>query len=308
MRAVIQGMVRAGHPPFNTLSPEQARRAYQLGAQVLEEDMPASVNTRDAHISSRDQVPLPVRLYWTGQAPDAQTPRATVLYLHGGGFTIGGIATHDVLCGRLAANTGAMVVSLEYRLAPEHRYPTAVHDCWDSLHWLATQGQNWGVDAQQLAVAGDSAGGTLASVMALMARDAQLPLRAQCLIYPGTCAHQDTPSHARYAQGPVLTEPLVSWFFNQYIDGEQRTDWQFAPLLASEHAGLAPAIVVLAECDPLVDEGIAYADQLRLAGVEVELELYRGVAHEFIKMGRILPEAGRAHQAIADFLKQQLSL
>ncbi|WP_240754536.1 alpha/beta hydrolase [Lampropedia aestuarii] len=308
MRAVINGMQRAGHPPFNTLSPAQARQAYQLGAQVLEEDMPQSISTRDAQIQSRDAGALPVRLYWSGAQPSADSPRATVLYLHGGGFTIGGIDTHDVLCGRIAANTGAMVVSLQYRLAPEYRFPTAVHDCWDSLHWLATQGLQWGVDASLLAVAGDSAGGTLAAVIALMARDADLPLRAQCLIYPGTCAHQDTPSHGRYAQGPVLTAPLITWFFGQYIDDADREDWHFAPLLAPELGGVAPAVLILAECDPLVDEGIAYADQLRMAGVEVDIEIYRGVAHEFIKMGRVLPEAARAHQAIAAFLKQQLRL
>lgn len=308
MRAVINGMQRAGHRPMNEQSPAQARLGYQLGAQVLEEDMPKSVRTRDAFIQARDGAQLPVRLYWTGEAPNAKALRATVVYIHGGGFTIGGIDTHDVLCGRLAANTGAMVLSVDYRLAPEYRFPTAVHDCWDSLHWAATQGAQWGIDAQQLAVAGDSAGGTLAAVMALMARDAELPLRAQCLIYPGTCADQDTPSHALYAKGPVLTEPLISWFFEQYIDRSERQDWHFAPLLAPDLDGLAPTIMVLAECDPLVDEGIAYADQLRMAGVEVDIEIFRGVAHEFIKMGRVLPEAAQAHTAIAAFLQQKLGL
>lgn len=308
MRAVITGMQRAGHQPMHALTPEQARQAYQLGAQVLEENMPKSVRSRDAHIEVRDGAQLAVRIYWSGDAPSASATRAAVLYIHGGGFTIGGIETHDVLCGRMAANTGALVVSVQYRLAPEHRFPVAVHDCWDSLLWLANQGHAWGIDAGQLAVAGDSAGGTLAAVMALMARDAGLELRAQCLIYPGTCAHQDTESHERYAQGPVLSEPLISWFFQQYIDASDREDWRFAPMLAPELEGVAPALVVLAECDPLVDEGIAYADQLRMAGVAVELEVYRGMAHEFIKMGRVLPEAKQAHEAIAQFLRQQLSV
>ncbi|THU04166.1 alpha/beta hydrolase [Lampropedia puyangensis] len=306
MRAIINGMQRAGHAPFHTLTPQQARLGYQLGAQVLEVDMPANVAHREDVITARDGAFLPMRLYWTGNQPDEVQQRPTLLYLHGGGFTIGGIGTHDVLCGRMAANTGAMVVSLDYRLAPEYRFPTAVHDSWDALLWLANQGVGWGVDRSRLAVAGDSAGGTLAAVVALMARDAGLHLRAQCLIYPGTCAHQDTPSHARFARGPVLTEPLITWFFAQYIDRKDREDWRFAPLLAPTLEGAAPALLVLAECDPLVDEGVAYADRLRMERVPVALELYRGVAHEFLKMGRALPEAAQAHQAIADFLKAQL--
>ena len=151
---------------------------------------------------------------------------------------------------------------------------------------------------------GDSAGGTLAAVAAIHARDAGLPLALQLLITPGTTAHQDTPSHTLFANGFLLDTANVSWFFDHYIDHHHRRDWRFAPLLADDLDGVAPACMVLAECDPLVDEGIAYADRLRMAGVPVALELYRGLTHDFIKMGRALQEAGQAQQAAADALRE----
>jgi acetyl esterase len=153
-------------------------------------------------------------------------------------------------------------------------------------------------------VGGDSAGGTLAAVAALHARDIGLPLALQLLITPGTSAHQDAPSHEQFASGYLLEAEGMAWFFDHYIDRHQRTDWRFAPLNADDAEGVAPACVILAECDPLVDEGVAYADKLRAAGVAVELELYRGVTHDFIKMGRSLPEAGAAMDAAAAALKK----
>lgn len=314
MRGVVLGMARAALPPMHTQTPQQARQSYSQAAQVLEENMPPGVHWRDGCLPARDGHPLPYRLYLPSPPAAARPPAASplpatlpgVLYLHGGGFTIGGIGTHDVLCARMAAGAQVAVLSLEYRLAPEYRFPTAVEDSWDALQWLARHGRDWGLNPARLAVAGDSAGGTLAAVLALMARDAGLALQAQCLIYPGASAHQDTASHQRFATGPVLTETLLTWFFQHYIDRAQREDWRFAPLLAPELEGAAPALLVLAECDALVDEGIAYADRLRMEGVPVQLELYRGVTHEFIKMGRALPEAAQAHAAIAAFLRERL--
>jgi acetyl esterase len=147
-------------------------------------------------------------------------------------------------------------------------------------------------------VAGDSAGGTLAAVAAIHARDIGLPLRLQVLITPGAAAYADTPSHALFANGFLLEAEGIAWFFDQYIDPAQRGDWRFAPLHAEDVDGVAPACVVLAECDPLVDEGLAYADRLRAAHVPVELELYRGVTHDFIKLGRALPQAPAAQAVI----------
>ena len=304
MRSVLLGMARAGHAPLHTRSPQDARIAYQAGADVLEVPKATLPRVEDFHIPARDGAALPARLY----APTARNPTAPLpllLYLHGGGFTIGSIATHDILCRELARLAGCMVVSLDYRLAPEHRFPTASNDAWDALLWLSANAATLGADATRLAVGGDSAGGTLAAVNAIMARDRGLPLALQLLFYPGCAAHQDTPSHTTFARGLVLEEPAISWFFGNYVTTRaEREDWRFAPLCAPDVDGVAPAWVGLAECDPLVDEGVDYADKLRLAGVPVDLEIYRGVTHEFIKMGRAIPEARQAHADAAQALRQ----
>ena len=305
MRSVLERMARAGHPPLHTRSPEDARRAYQAGADVLEVPKAALARVDDLHIPARDGHALPARLY----APRTDVGLPVLMYLHGGGFTIGNLATHDILCRELARLAGCMVVSLDYRLAPEHRFPTAHNDAWDALQWLARQGQTLGADPARLAVGGDSAGGTLAAASAILARDAGLPLALQLLIYPGCAPHQDTPSHATFARGLVLEEPAISWFFGNYVQSRaEREDWRFAPLLAPDVEGVAPAWVGLAECDPLVDEGIEYADKLRLAGVPVDLDIYRGVTHEFIKMGRAIPEARKAHADAARALRRAFEL
>lgn len=306
MYSVLERMHRAGGPPLHTLTPDQARAAYEVGAGVLEVPKAPLARVEDFSIPARDGYALPARLY----APDTTGPApGLLLYLHGGGFTIGSMATHDTLCRELARLAACMVVSLEYRLAPEHRFPTASNDAWDALQWLALHAGSLGADANRLAVGGDSAGGTLAAVNAILARDANLPLALQLLFYPGCAAHQDTPSHATYARGLVLEQPAISWFFAHYVQTRQeREDWRFAPLLTPDVEGVAPAWIGLAECDPLVDEGIDYADKLRLAGVPVALEIYRGVTHEFIKMGRAIPEARTAHADAARALRQAFSL
>ena len=307
MRGVLQGMARAGHPPLHTRTPEEARKAYEAGAGVLEVPKAALPRVEDFHIPARDGYRMPARLYAPVEAGGAALP--LLLYLHGGGFTIGSIATHDVLCRELARLSGAMVVSLEYRLAPEHRFPTASNDAWDALAWLAQHAATLGSDPARLAVGGDSAGGTLAAVNAILARDVGLPLALQLLFYPGCAAHQDTPSHATYSRGLVLEEPAISWFFGHYVQSRaEREDWRFAPLHAPDVEGVAPAWIGLAECDPLVDEGVDYADKLRASGVQVDLEIYRGVTHEFIKMGRAVPEALKAHADAARALRQAFGM
>lgn len=304
MRSVLAGMARAGHAPLHTRSPQDARIAYQAGADVLEVPKATLARVEDFEIPARDGYALPARLY-ASTVRGAGAPLPLLLYTHGGGFTIGSIATHDILCRELARLAGCMVVSLDYRLAPEHRFPTASNDAWDALEWLAANAGTLGADPQRLAVGGDSAGGTLAAVSAIMARDAGIPLALQLLFYPGCAAHQDTPSHTTFARGLVLEEPAISWFFGNYVSTrEEREDWRFAPLCAPDVDGVAPAWVGLAECDPLVDEGVDYADKLRLAGVQVDLEIYRGVTHEFIKMGRAIPEARQAHADAARALRQ----
>ena len=305
MRDVLDRMARAGRPPLHTLGPVRARAAYEAGAGVLEVPKATLVRVEELGIPTRDGAVLPARLYADQPAGEAGGPGLPLLlYLHGGGFTVGSVQTHDVLCRELARLAGCIVVSLDYRLAPEHRFPTASNDAWDALAWLAAHAGELGADAARLAVGGDSAGGTLAAVNAILARDAGLPLALQLLIYPGTTAHQDTASHQRFARGLVLDAEAIDWFFGNYVSSPQeREDWRFAPLLAPDVDGVAPAWVGLAECDPLVDEGVAYADKLCAAGVAVDLEIYRGVTHEFIKMGRAIPEARQAHADAARALR-----
>ena len=301
MAALLERIARANRPGFETMTPAAARVAYTAAAEVLEPPRVPLARVEDIALPGAGGVALTARLY----APSTQV-LPVLLYLHGGGFTIGNLETHDSLCRQLALHSGAAVVALDYRLAPEHRFPTAVDDCWAALQALARPdtGARLGLDDTRLAVGGDSAGGTLAAVCALMARDAGLPLALQVLITPGTIAHADTPSHARFAHGFLLERAQVEWFFDQYIAQADRTDWRFAPALAADHEGVAPACLVIAECDALVDEAVAYGDLLRAAGVAVDLEIWRGVTHDFIKMGRMLPEAAQARQFIAHALRK----
>ena len=303
MSDLLTNIRRANRPPFHTLSPVAARAAYEAAADILELPRAALARVEDVRIPSGDGDELPARLY----APSREV-LPVLLYLHGGGFTIGSPNTHDSLCRQLASRSGAAVISLDYRLAPEHRFPTAVNDAWAAMHWLASHATTLGLDGSRLAVGGDSAGGTLAAACAIHARDTGLTLRQQVLITPGTTAHADTPSHREFAHGYLLDAESIAWFFDQYIDHADRADWRFAPLNADDLDGVAPACVVLAECDPLVDEGVAYADRLRAAGVPVSFELYRGVTHDFIKMGRVLPEAAQAQAMIADALRHAFDI
>lgn len=305
MRLLVERMAQAPYPPMHTLSAAEAKRAYAASIGVLDVPRPELARVHDIIIPARDGHPLPARLY--ASTHDAGLP--VLLYLHGGGFTIGSIESHDTLCRTLAQLSAAAVLSLDYRLAPEWRFPTAVHDAWDALHWLAGEGgAALGIDAGRIAVGGDSAGGTLAAVGAVHARDAGIALALQLLIYPGTTDRQDTDSHAEFAQGPVLDKVLIDWFFQHYIDSVDRSDWRFAPLKGAEVDGVAPAWIGLAECDPLVDEGVLYGDKLRAAGVPVELEIYRGVVHGFITMGRAIPEARQLHRDAAAALRRAFQL
>jgi acetyl esterase len=302
MAGVIERMARAHQAPYYTLTPAQAKAAYEKGAGVLEVPKPQLARVEDFAVPARDGHALPARLYAPSQA---RLP--VLLFFHGGGFTVGSIATHDTLCRVLSEKSGCAVVSVDYRLAPEHKFPTASNDAWDACLFVAKSAAELGLDGSRLALGGDSAGGTLAAVCAILARDAGLPVGLQMLFYPGTTAHQDTASHQRFAEGPLLGEPLITWFFAQYLNGPaERDDWRFAPLNAEDVEGVAPAWIGLAECDPVIDEGIAYADKLRAAGVPVDLEIYRGVIHEFVKMGRAIPEALQAQADAARALKEAL--
>jgi acetyl esterase len=298
MAGLLQRIQRAQRRPFHAMSPAEARAAYEAAAEILDLPRVPLQRVHDFSLPARDGTALRARLY-----AESHEVLPVLLYLHGGGFVIGSLETHDSLCRQLARRSGAAVVALDYRLAPEHRFPTAVEDAWSALSWLRERGASIGVDGTRLAIGGDSAGGTLAAVGAILARDRQLPLALQLLITPGTTAYADTASHRLFANGFMLDAATIAWFFDHTIDHSHRRDWRFAPLCHDDLHGVAPACVILAECDPLVDEGIAYADRLRLAGVSVELELYRGLTHDFIKMGRVLSEAAEAQQVAAQAVR-----
>ncbi|MEJ6023242.1 alpha/beta hydrolase [Ramlibacter sp. PS4R-6] len=297
MRSVLERMHRAPYPPVYELPARQAKASYELGAGVLEVPKAELARVEDFTIPARDGFAIPARLY----AP-AQGKMPLLVYFHGGGFTIGSVASHDILCRELARLAPCAVISVGYRLAPEHKFPTAFDDAWDALRWIAKGSASHGGVPSRLAVGGDSAGGTLAAYCAIEARDTGLPLALQLLFYPGTAPDTSAPSHRRFARGLVLEQKHIDWFFDQFIPRELRGDWRFAPLNADDVEGVAPAWFGLAECDPLVDDGIAYADKLRLAGVPVDIEIYRGVTHEFIKMGRAIREARQAHADAAKAL------
>lgn len=299
MQKVLERMSRVKRAPMYTMSVEAARHFYEMSAEVLDLPRVPLYRVESFEIPVAPNVFCKARLYAAGYQ---RLP--ILLFLHGGGFTVGNLETHDSLCRQLALQSGGAVMALDYRLAPEFPFPTAQNDAFAALKWLKENADHLGLDGRRLAVGGDSAGATLATVCAVMARDAGVHLDLQLLITPGTSAYQDTPSHQAFAHGYLLDRELLQWFFGHYVQPDQRTDWRFSPVNTTDLEGVAPAWFGLAECDPLVDEGIAYADQLRSSRVPVQLEIWRGVTHEFIKMGRALPEAIQAQDSAAQALKQ----
>jgi len=311
MRGVLDRMARAGHAPMHALSAAQAKAFYEVGAGMLDIAPQALPRVEDHVITARDGHAVPVRLF-APRALDTTQPLPVLLYFHGGGFTVGSIATHEPLCRHLSHLAHCAVVSVDYRLAPDWKFPTAVFDAWDSLAGLREHAEAWGLDPQRIAVGGDSAGGTLAAVTAIAARDAGWPMLLQLLFYPGCAGHGDTDSHRRFGKGFLLEDAHIDYFFGHYLRGaDDRNDWRFAPLDGVDETGavrdldgVAPAWVGLAECDPLTDEGMLYADRLRMVGVPVDLEVYPGVVHGFIQFGRAIPLALTAHQDAARALRQ----
>jgi acetyl esterase len=312
MRGVLDRIARAGHLPIHALSPAQAKLAYEAGAGVLDIPPHKLVRVENLRMPTRDGVELSAQLF----APASDAPLPVLLYFHGGGFTVGSAATHEPLCRHLAHLAHCAVVSLDYRLAPDAKFPTAVEDAWDSLTWLRKNASNLRLDPNRIALGGDSAGGTLATVTAIAARDAGWPLALQLLFYPGTAGHQNSASHKTFARGFLLEAPHIDYFFGHYLkSAADRDDWRFAPLDGVDEQGeirdldgVASAWIGLAECDPLTDEGVMYADRLRMAGVPVDLDIYRGVVHGFIQFGRAVPEALTAHIDAARALRQAFAV
>jgi acetyl esterase len=305
---VLDMIARAESPPYHTLTPQEARASYEKSASVLEIAAAPMHSVEDLAVSVRDGSTVRARLYCPTE-PGWAEPLPALVYCHGGGFTVGSVETHDALCRLFARDARCAVLSVDYRLAPEHRFPVAVHDVFDAYAWLHAHAAEYAIDPARLAVGGDSAGGTLAAVCAVLARDAGIAPVQQLLIYPATCGYQDTSSHMRLAEGHLLTGRTIQWFFNLYLrDAGDRDDWRFAPLDggrdAPDFAGLPPAWIAVAEYDPLSDEGEAYARKLREAGNAVTLVRYPGMIHEFFKMGGFVEDARRAQGEAAQALRE----
>ncbi|MCO2096644.1 alpha/beta hydrolase [Pseudomonas aeruginosa] len=296
--------------PMHQLTVQQAREQFDQSSALmdpgLDEPLP---RVETLFVPARDGTPLPARLY-SPQGLSASPPLPGVLYLHGGGYVVGSLDSHDALCASLAERAGCVVLSLAYRLAPEWRFPTAAEDVEDAWCWLAAEAARLGIDPQRLAVAGDSVGGSLCAVLShrlALRGDASQP-RLQVLIYPVTDASRTRQSIERYAVGHLLEKDSLEWFYQHYQRSpEDRQDPRFSPLLGVVPADLAPTLLLVAECDPLHDEGIAYAEHLRQGGARVELCVYPGMTHDFLRMGAIVDEADEAKDMIADALVAALA-
>ena len=297
IQQVIDALAASDFGPVHAQSPAEARAQYvrMVEARGI---APAPVGAVEDRSISGPGGDLPIRIY--RPSLDAPTLPALV-YFHGGGHVIGNLDTHDAVARNLCNGAGCIVVSVDYRLAPEHKFPAAAEDAFAALGWCAAHGAEIGIDPRRLAVGGDSAGGNLAAVAALMARDAGGPaIRLQVLVYPVTDYACDTVSYRTYSDGYGMLEARsMRWFRDHYLRGEaDRLDWRAAPLRAGDLGGVAPALVLTAQCDVLHDEGEAYARRLRSAGVEVDHRDIPGMIHGFFAMAPAVDGAVRA-QALA---------
>lgn len=262
----------------------------------------------DRAIPGRDHQ-IPIRVYLP--LGEADGPRPGIVYYHGGGWTICGLDTHDNGCRRLANETEAVVVSVDYRLAPEHKHPAAADDAYAALRWVLEHAEDLGIDPTRIGVAGDSAGGNLAAVVTLRARDARLPVAAQLLVYPvidSSSTRNDYPSKTDNATGYFLTTTQMEWYRQQYLpDDAAGEDPDVSPNLAPSLTGLPPACIVTAEMDPLRDEAEHYASELEAAGVPVTLHRAPGMFHGFFNMDAVLQGAKVAQAVAFDAMREHLS-
>jgi acetyl esterase len=305
-KAVIEAAIKSGRPAYHQLSPKDARQLF-LETRPLSTPTPPEIGAVKNLTADGPHGPIPLRVYRPAGVSDS-TRLPAYVYFHGGGWVIGDLETHDVLCRQLTGASGVSVISVDYRLAPEHKFPAAADDAWAATRWIVAHAAPLGVDGPRLAVGGDSAGGNLAAVVALMARDAGGPTIAlQVLLYPVTDLGAESKSYADFAEGYMLTRESMRWFRAHYLAGAgDATDWRVSPLRASSLAGLPPALVITAGFDPLRDEGDAYAARLRDAGVTVDSVCFGGMIHGFAGMGKVLGSAHRAVTLIGDALRQAL--
>lgn len=293
----IEAMDRAGMKPIESLTPEAARRQMEETAKSRKAESLPVARVEDRTMPG-PAGPIGLRLYW----PEKSGLLPAIAYYHGGGHVIGSLDTHDLIARNLCHNAEALVISVDYRMGPEHRFPAAVEDSFAALEWLHKNAAGLGADPNRLGVHGDSAGANLAAVVALMARDKGGPaLRLQSLVYPVADYSLSAPSYEKFAEGfGLLTRAAMQWFQRHYLrTPADAADWRASPIKAPSHKGVAPAIVVVAECDVLHDDGARYAEALRRAGVPVEYKEYPGMIHAFFGMVPAVEDAMNAQKAVA---------
>ena len=297
-QAFLDQVKAMGLPPFEEMTVEQAREAI-LGMRELA-GPPEAIDTEDRTVPSPDG-DIPARIY----IPAGDGPFPVLVYFHGGGWVIGSLETIDAPLRALANRAGCVVVSIDYRLAPDHKFPCAPEDSYAATRWVAEHAASFKGDPAHLAVGGDSAGGNLAAVVALMARDrGGPPISYQLLIYPVTNHDYSTPSYQENAEGYLLTKNSMVWFWNHYLQSAEDGRNPYAsPLQAKDLSGLPPALVITAEYDPLRDEGEAYANRLRQAGVATETKRHDGMIHGFFQMAGVMDQGKQAIEEAAQGLR-----
>lgn len=296
---VLRTMAEAGAPPVETLTPEEARVNFARTAHAYfgEVDAMASVEDTDAD-------GVPVRIY---RPDEAETPSLALVYYHGGGFVVGSIETHDGIVRALAKTTRCLVVSVDYRLAPEHPFPAALDDAWTAARWVLEHASELGVDEERVGVGGDSAGGNLATVVARRGRDHGMPFAAQLLLYPVTSSRGDTPSYSLFSSGYGLTRDAMRWYLKQYLgDADGSANPDVSPSSLMDMRRLPRAIVVTAEADVLRDEAETYAQRMFLAGTETEGYRYDGMIHGFLRLAGAVERSRAAFDEIAASLRPAL--
>ena len=302
--AIVQGLLEQmaanPMPKLWEVPPAQGREMYRMMSQTLEPQDIAigKIDNTTFAGPSGDQIRL--RIYSPVAGGGAALP--ALVYFHGGGWVIGDLDTHDALCRTLANESHARVIAVDYRLAPEHKFPAAADDAFAAVKWIEANASSLGIDANRIAVAGDSAGGNLSAVVCQMAKQKGGPhIVFQLLIYPVTQMRANTGSMSAFAEGYFLERQTMNWFFDQYAPaGQDPNDWRISPLAATDLSGLPRAYIVTAGFDPLRDEGKAYADKLNHAGVAAVYVDYPGMVHGFFNMQGVLPQA---RDAIADAAK-----
>jgi acetyl esterase/lipase len=297
----LEVMKKLGLKPIEAMTPDEARRQMEETARSRKAEPLPVARVEDRAIAG-PAGPIRLRLYW----PDGERPVPAIAYYHGGGHVIGSLDTHDLIARNLCSLAGMLVMSVDYRMGPEHRFPAAVEDSFAALEWLAANAASLGADPARLGVHGDSAGANLAAVMALMARDKGLVLRLQSLVYPISDYALNGDSYEKYAEGyGPLTRAAMVWFQGYYLRGPaDAADWRASPIRAASLAGVAPAMIVTAECDVLHDDGERYAAALQNAGVAVEYREYAGMIHAFFGMVPAVDDALNAQRAVADAFRR----